>query len=61
MVYTAAKLQRDQFKSANIAEHFIHRKAGNTIGIKRTCGVSYVKHTESKQVNVSKDYDVLSH
>ena len=59
--YEAAKLQREQFNSANIAEHFIHRKAGNTIGIKRTCGVSYVKKTESKQLNVKNDYDLLPH
>jgi hypothetical protein len=47
VTYMAAKLQKEQFNSANIAEHFIHRKAGNSIGIKRTCGVSYVKRTES--------------
>ena len=59
--YSAAQLQREQFNSANIAEHFIHRKAGDTIGIKRTCGVSYVKQTESQQTNVSADYEPLSH
>ena len=47
VTYKAALLQKEQFNSANIAEHFIHRKAGNSIGIKRTCGVSYVKKTES--------------
>ncbi|KRX03609.1 WD40-repeat-containing domain [Pseudocohnilembus persalinus] len=40
--------------------HFIRKKQSTaSVNLKRTCGVSYVKPTESEQLNISHIYDTL--
>ena len=59
--YTAISLQKDSEKynedEAN-QTHFIKKKQ-TTSNIKRKCGVSYVKQSESTQLNVEDKYEYL--
>eukprot|EP00347_Sterkiella_histriomuscorum_P020874 403336135 len=57
--YNPALLQKEQFMSSNIREHLIHQQSQKSLSVKRMCGVSYVMESESKQINVDKDYDIL--
>jgi len=54
--YTAISLQKDSEKYNEDQTHFIKRKQ-STSNIKRKCGVSYVKNTESFQKDVEDRYE----
>ncbi len=54
------KLIESKEKEFTYRNHFIKKKQScANINLKRTCGVSYVKHTESKQSNVSHIFETL--
>jgi len=52
----AASLQKDSEKYDEDQTHFIKKKQ-STANIKRKCGVSYVKQSESLQLNVEDKYE----
>lgn len=54
------KLIESKEKEFTYRNHFIKKKQScANINLKRTCGVSYVKHTESKQMNVNHIFETL--
>jgi hypothetical protein len=54
------KLIESKEKEFTYRNHFIKKKQScANINLKRTCGVSYVKHTESKQSNVNHIFETL--
>lgn len=54
-IYGPAMMQKNHFESKDYMKHFIHSGKGGTqssCAVKRMCGVSYIKKTESKQIDV---------
>ncbi len=59
--YGPSKLQKQQFEATDIKLHLIHTKlkSQSAKAVKKMAGVSYVKATESHQLNI--DYEPLAH